>query len=70
MPESEIPQRGDIWVMRSGPAVKVIVVGRSEDQVVVEPVEESTFIQGRKAYPLAAFVRSFRLMIRFKNRED
>ena len=66
----EIPQRGDIWVSRANVNVKVIIVGRSEDQVVVEPWGDSTFIEGRKAFSLHAFRLAFRLLISFQNREN
>lgn len=65
-----IPQRGDIWVSRSNPNVKVTIVGRAEDQTVVEPVGESTFITKRTAFATTTFVRAFRLLIHLTAGED
>lgn len=72
MPEAYelIPQRGDIWVSRGNTNVKVTIVGRAEDQVVVESVGDSTFIEGRKAFSLSAFVGAFRLLVHLKAGEE
>jgi hypothetical protein len=59
---AEIPQRLDTWVHRQNPALVVLVVGRSEDQVDV--FSDHSFVNGRATYPLGLFVRNFKLELR------
>lgn len=62
MPEPETPQRGDTWVHRSIVAFVVLVAGRSEESVTV--LSDSSFVNGRATYPLALFLRTFKLEMR------
>lgn len=62
MAEPETPQRGDTWVHRSNSAVVCLVAGRSEGWVTV--LSASSFVDGRADYPIALFLRNFKLEMR------
>ena len=65
MPDVQIPQRGDIWVTSAGPKIRVTVVGRSDDSVVIVAIDENTrFGTDPKEFGLATFMRNFTLVIR------
>jgi hypothetical protein len=67
LPDVNIPRRGDIWVNRDNSAIRCRIVGRSDDQVVIEAVGESSFLGDRpKTFGLATFMRNFTLVIRPK----
>lgn len=56
------PQLLDTWVHLEHAGIVVLVVGRSEDSVVV--ASESSFIDGRASFPLGLFLRCFKLEVR------